>query len=296
MKNFILCLGLCILLCAPLYGQGYMAEYSEYVGKAEALYTKKEYLESARTYSQAFDKLGSKGLSKDRYNAAKSWSMAKIPDTAFFNLQRIAEKQYYDDIDKISKEEDFNSLHTDKRWQPLLALISKNNENKLPDSFFRAGAQPNSYFMGVDKGAGKDGNNVITIKSIDKSIQGFGTVMKNIHPEKYLGKRIKMTGYLKTKDVENWAGFWLRIDGEKESASLAFDNMKNGKTDRSVKGTTDWKQYKIVLDVSEEATNIAFGTLLAGTGQIWFDKIEFEIVDDNTDRTGPDKETTGLDK
>jgi len=291
MKNFILIFGISIFLCKPSYGQkALMAEYDECISKAEAFYNEKEYKESARTYSLAFDKAGSKGRSKDRYNAARSWSMANVPDSAFFNLQRLAEKQYYDNIDQIFKEEDFNSLHTDKRWQPLLDLILKNKNNKLPDGWFRAGSKPNSYFMDVDKGVGKDGNDVITIKSVDKLINGFGTVMQNFLSEKYLGKKIKMTGYLKTQDVEGWAGFWLRIDGEKGSKELAFDNMKNGKTDRSVKGTTNWVKYEIVLDVPENATNIAFGALLVETGQIWFDKIDFEIADRKTETTGVDRQ------
>ena len=289
MKSFILCLGVALLQGAPLYAQVSNAEYAEYVNKAEAYYSKKEYMESAKAYSSAFDKLGGRGLSKDRYNAARSWSMAKNPDSAFSNLQRIAEKTYYDDIDQVSKDQDLVPLHSDKRWQPLLALVAKNKENKLSDGFFRAGSQPASYLMTVDKGAGKDGNNVITMKSIEDAIKGFGTVMKNFPPEKYLGKRIKMTGYLKTKDVESWAGFWLRVDGEPGKGSLAFDNMKNGKTDRSISGTNDWDRYEIVLDVSNRATNIAYGALMGGTGQIWFDKIDFEIVDNNTETTGQEQ-------
>ena len=291
MKNFILFLGLGILLYTSSYGQKLKPEYGEHINKAETFYNQKDYKESAREYSLAFDIMGSKGLSKDRYNAARSWSMANVPDSAFFNLQRLAERMYYDDIDQISKEEDFNPMHTDKRWQPILDLIIKNKENKLPDGWIRAGSKPYSYFMSIDKGAGKDGNNVITIKSVDKLINGFGTVMQNFLSEKYLGERIKMTGYLKTQDVDDWAGFWLRIDGRKGSGFLAFDNLKNGKIDRSVRGTTNWKQYEIVLDVSEDATNIAFGALLSGTGQIWFDKIDFEIVNRKTETTGLVKES-----
>ena len=55
--------------------------------------------------------------------------------------------------------------------------------------------------------------------------------------------------------------------------------MKDGKEDRTIKGTSDWKKYEIVLDVPEKASNIAFGVMLGGTGQVWFDNIKFEIVD-----------------
>jgi hypothetical protein len=66
--------------------------------------------------------------------------------------------------------------------------------------------------------------------------------------------------------------------------------MKDGKKDRSIKGTTDWTKYEIVLDVPLNSSNLAYGALLVGTGQIWFDDIKFEIVDNSVATTGKDKE------
>jgi hypothetical protein len=50
--------------------------------------------------------------------------------------------------------------------------------------------------------------------------------------------------------------------------------------DRPIKGTTNWTKYEIVLDVPNTASLIAYGALIDGTGQIWFDNITFEIVSD----------------
>lgn len=152
----------------------------------------------------------------------------------------------------------------------------------LPKGWFKAGSAPDKYEMGIDKRAGQDGNNAATIKSIAKEIKGFGTLMQTITPANYIGKRIRMSGMLKSKDVTNYAGLWLRIDGADSKQPIAFDNM----SDRPVKGTTDWKKYEIVLDVPAEASKIAFGALLNGTGQIWFDSIKFEIVDKTIPTTG----------
>jgi hypothetical protein len=154
----------------------------------------------------------------------------------------------------------------------------------LPKNWFKAGSQPGKYDMGIDKGAGINGKNAATIKSNRTDITGFGTLMQNSLPDKYLGKRVRMTGYIKSKNVDGWAGLWFRVDGDRTSKSLSFDNMSN----RPVSGTTDWKKYEIVLDVPAGATNLAYGALLDGKGQIWFDNINFEIVDDTvpaTDKT-----------
>lgn len=156
----------------------------------------------------------------------------------------------------------------------------------IPAGWFRAGDKPNSYDMGIDKGAGQDGKNAATIKSIDKTINGFGTLMQNCEPGKFLGKRVRMSGYMKTKDVSEWAGFWLRIDTKEREENMPFDNMHAGKKDRSVKGTTDWSKYEIVLDVPLSTQQLAYGALLKGTGQMWFDNITFEIVDNSVNTTG----------
>ena len=106
--------------------------------------------------------------------------------------------------------------------------------------------------------------------------------MQNMKPEKFLGKRVRLTGYLKSKDVVEWTGFWFRVDQAGSQQSLSFDNMYN----RQIKGTTDWKKYEIVLDVPDNASNIAFGALLDGTGQIWVDNVNFEMVDNSIPKTG----------
>lgn len=160
----------------------------------------------------------------------------------------------------------------------ILALFSFD----LPKGWFKAGSDPTKYEMGVDKGAGQDGKNAATIKSIDKDIKGFGTLMQNCSPTKFAGKRVRMTGLLKSKDIESYAGFWLRVDASDSKKPLSFDNM----FDRPIKGTTDWKKYEIVLDVPENAFNISYGVLLNGTGQVWFDSMTFEIVDNSVPTTG----------
>lgn len=158
------------------------------------------------------------------------------------------------------------------------------------EGWFPAGRKPKSYDMGVDKGAGPDGKNVASIKSIDRKIDGFGTLMQTFKADKYLGKKIRMTGQMKSKDVESWAGFWLRIDQAGARTYLSFDNM----SDRPVKGSTDWNKYEIVLAVPNNASKIAFGALLNGTGQIWFDNLNFEVADNSVPSTGQPKDEPNL--
>ena len=143
------------------------------------------------------------------------------------------------------------------------------------DGWILAGNKPNSYAIGLDKSVYKTGSASAFLESTDKKIEGFGTLMQTCGADEYLAKRIKMTAYIKSEDVSDWAGMWLRVDSKQGKRSLSFDNMQ----DRPIKGDNDWTLCEIILDVPEESGTLNFGVLLSGTGKVWFDNIKFEVVD-----------------
>ena len=101
-----------------------------------------------------------------------------------------------------------------------------------------------------------------------------GIVTARFPVELAAGKHIKFSGYIKTDGiVDGFASLWWRVDGEKGTAPLAFDNMQ----ERGPKGTTDWTYYEISLDVPQNATNINFGFLHPGEGTAWFDSLKVEV-------------------
>ena len=100
----------------------------------------------------------------------------------------------------------------------------------------------------------------------------FGIATARFPHEAAAGKRVRYSGYIKTKGItRGWAGLWWRVDGK--SGVLAFDNMQ----DRGVTGTTDWKRYEIDLPVAADVTNINFGAILTGDGSAWFDGLEVTL-------------------
>ena len=65
------------------------------------------------------------------------------------------------------------------------------------------GSKPDSYEMGSDAGAEKNNQTVYKIKSIQSKTNGFGTIMKTIQPDAFLGKTVKMTAYVKSENVKS---------------------------------------------------------------------------------------------
>ena len=102
------------------------------------------------------------------------------------------------------------------------------------------------------------------------SSSNFSTVTKSI-PIDFSGTTIELRGFLRTEDVSDFVGLWMREDGE--SPSLAFDNMQS----RQLKGTTPWTEYSITLPVHPEAKQLFFGVLVAGTGKAWADDLQLLV-------------------
>jgi hypothetical protein len=157
------------------------------------------------------------------------------------------------------------------------------NQDKIPKGWMKVGSKPESYEVGIEIKAGQDGTNAAYLKSIKENIEGFGTLMQSFSAGKYLDKRVRFSGYVKSKNVVQWAGLWMRIDGKADpSKPLAFDNMQ----DRPITGTTEWKKFEVVLDVPSNGNLINIGILLAGTGEVWFSDFKLDIVDKSIPTTG----------
>src|ERR1700722_12874235 len=93
------------LVSANIFGQTNGSKYNILVNKAAVYYKQKNYKVSALTYSQAFKSNKGKGLLDDRFNAACSWALAKVDDSAFFQLNYIA-KEGYSNYNLITTERD----------------------------------------------------------------------------------------------------------------------------------------------------------------------------------------------
>jgi hypothetical protein len=148
-----------------------------------------------------------------------------------------------------------------------------------PAGWYHAGSDPKSFEIERDPNEVHSGKSSARLASIVEKPNGFGTMMQSIDPTEYHGKRLRLSAYIKAKEVTGWAGMWMRVDGPKES--LAFDNMQS----RSIQGTRDWTRYEVVLDVAPEARAVAFGLLLEGVGTVWLDDVQLEIVDQSVPTT-----------
>lgn len=128
-----------------------------------------------------------------------------------------------------------------------------------------------TYLITKDSIEKYNGKYSVSIKSVKDDDFPAGTAALRF-PAEYAGKTIKLSGYLKVKDVsDGHAGLFLRIDGE--TTVLAFDIMYR----EALKGTKDWSAYSVKLPIPENAKTIYVGAGLWGQGQMWFDDLKVSI-------------------
>jgi len=165
-------------------------------------------------------------------------------------------------------------------------LLQAENASLSPaGAWFLAGSSPKDYQLSEDARVAFEGRPSLRLSS--DQIQAptgavFGTAMQMRLPDGFLGKRVRFGAWVRTENVKDWAGLWMRVDGQENKAPLGFDNMM----DRPIRGSQDWKRAEIVLDVPADARNLAYGILLTGNGRVWIADARLELADATAVVTG----------
>ena len=133
-------------------------------------------------------------------------------------------------------------------------------------------------------GARRDGGQGFagaTIKANVESPRGSAMLAQSIRADAYRGKRVRLSGYLKTIGVnEGTAVLFMRVDGD--GVVQSSDYMQN----RPLMFTSDWSRQEVVLDVPKDAIGVTYGFLLSGSGQVWLDDVAIEEVGTDVAATG----------
>ena len=152
-------------------------------------------------------------------------------------------------------------------------------ENSLPKPWIQINQE--DYVAGISMDDCYEGNYCAFLKSIDDSAVSVGELLQVIKPPKdWLGKKIKLKAYLKAVEVEGSSGLFLKVVNS--SGGYGYDYMTN----RTLRGTLDWNEYLIILDIPTDALKIDFGMWLKGAGEIKVDHFSFELA-------RPGEQTTG---
>ena len=120
------------------------------------------------------------------------------------------------------------------------------------------------YRIGQDNDVAHDGKPSIVIQSTKSSPSGAGLVYQVVDAQRFRGKRVRLSGYLKSEVLVR-------------SAALSFFTSYESGLAR-ITGTTPWKKYELVSDVPAVAEKIRVVLTLEGPGTLWAADFRLEPV------------------
>lgn len=146
---------------------------------------------------------------------------------------------------------------------------------KAPIGWSKNGSNPAAYDVGVDQFETWGGMPSAYVKSKASAPEGgFAGMMQTTSAEAFKNQRVRLTGCVKTVEAKNGGHLWLRVDGSGKSGSLGYDDMNS----RAPKGTTDWQEFSLVLDVPDHASSLNYGFFVQGTGKMWVNGLTIQPV------------------
>jgi hypothetical protein len=167
-------------------------------------------------------------------------------------------------------------------WNVLAARIAHAELPALvmPPGWFQSHPNPH-YRVGLDP----DVPGVVLIEAIEgaRPAEITGVIMQSVDAAPYRGRKIALAAELMGRGVGQGA-IWARVDPA-NGKYLRFDNLLDRSHDGALRGTTDWVERSIIVDVPDAAASLHYGALLVGEGELRVRRIRIEPAD-------PDAATT----
>jgi len=134
------------------------------------------------------------------------------------------------------------------------------------------------YGGAIDHTNAYEGSASGLLKSLSDAAHS-GTLMQVSSAATYRGKNLKMRAFLRSNEVAQRAGLWIRAD-DVHGTMVAFRNCFSRLAPQSfVTGDTDWRAVEISIDVPDNAVMLSYGMQIIGTGRAWIDNVTFEAME-----------------
>jgi C-terminal processing protease CtpA/Prc len=154
---------------------------------------------------------------------------------------------------------------------PPQATVAAADAPALAGPFALGGVDPTRYSGGTDEAVRhRDGQAIVLRAGTDADPGGYATYRDTLDAKEYRGKRVRVSGWLRTQDAPSASFFFSVVHGEhpilERSGTLVGDE--------------DWTPFAVVVDVPSDASTLLAGLWLSGGhGAVWADDLKIDIVD-----------------
>ncbi len=146
------------------------------------------------------------------------------------------------------------------------------------------GKTSKAYAMGIDSSVQFQGQRSVSVQSQEGLINAdsYGAVIQNAFG--YPGRRVRFSGWMRSADVKQWAGAFVRVDadGTERFFGSGRSDLKTEDLPFGAGSTTAqdrWTEVSIVVDVpNTPAAMASVGAVVVGEGKVWLSAMRFEEV------------------
>jgi hypothetical protein len=141
-----------------------------------------------------------------------------------------------------------------------------------------------AYSMGIDSQMQFQGQPSVSVQSQEGlvSATSHGALIQYAYG--YEGRRVRFSGWMRSEDVKDWAGAFLRIEprGDERFFGSRRPDLKEEDLPFGAGSATSmghWAEVSIVADVpSAPGTMLSMGAMVVGHGKVWLSAMKFEEV------------------
>jgi hypothetical protein len=112
--------------------------------------------------------------------------------------------------------------------------------------------------------------------------------------DEYRGKRLRLSCFLKTEQVEGGPiegspkaavkgsiTLWLEVEGVNETLRQA------NAQEHALQGTHDWVRRELSVEVPQTSISVGLALVFLGRGQVWLSDVQLEVVDEDISVSPP---------
>jgi serine/threonine protein kinase len=177
-----------------------------------------------------------------------------------------------------------HSLHT---AEAAVAASNKlaNDDWHVPAGWSARQEKQHEYRVSIDDEVVHQGKSSLFIRSLVREPVGTVRVFQSFTANRYRGKRVRLSGFLRSSNITGVAWLLLHVDvtPEYQDACTCDGGVH-------LSGTTSWQKHELVMEIPAGAHSIDLSLYVQGDGALWANGIGFEEVNPSTPLT----QETGL--
>ena len=112
------------------FGQRPGNQYYRLLAQAQSFYQDKDYLKSAKIYTEIFNNCKLNMQTNDYYDAACSYALSNLPDSGMRYLSYAVNEKKFSDFDHLQSDSDLITLHDVTGWVNIIENAKYNQQQK----------------------------------------------------------------------------------------------------------------------------------------------------------------------